>query len=323
MAHGRRWELVSNKLAVASMLAMLAGGMLAGAAGAADEPSKTMEHDGATAPADPNTGALSISAGVDAVSEYWFRGIPQQDQGVILQPYATITASLWSNDEFSLSAFVGVWNSVHSEHPGVTGGWYEADWIFGASVGLPAGFTLTPSFIIYHSPNGAWVETQEMDLTLAYNDSPLWGETGIPGWAGLQPYATLAFETAGGADSLGKAGDLGTYVELGITPAFTLIQSKDYPVTLKFPLKVGLSIDSYYEYTDVSSGSAENPTFGYFDGGIMAYVPLAFIPAEFGSWDLHGGVHFIVLNGDYIDNTIGSGYDELRIVGTVGIGMTY
>ncbi|MHB1156443.1 MAG: hypothetical protein ACYC26_06335 [Phycisphaerales bacterium] len=326
MAHGRRWELVSNKLAVASMTAMLAGGLLTGAAKAEEEGRhSTGGSPTATEPTDPNTGAISLWAGVDFYNEYIWRGIPQQDQGLIMQPAATVTASLWSNDDWAFSAFVNTWNSVHSQntgYSGVTGGWYEGDWAFGASVATPGGFTVTPSFVMYHSPNGSWADTQEMDVNIAYNDAPLWGDTSIPGWAGLKPYALFAFETSGGADILGKGGDLGTYLELGISPSFTLIQSKDYPVTISFPMKVGLSLDKYYEYTD-GSGSTKNPTFGYFDGGVMFSIPLAFIPSQFGAWEAHAGVHFVELNSSYVHNVVGSGYDEFRILGTAGVSMTY
>ena len=303
------------------MAVMFAGGALVGVA-RADNATATAA---AAEPASPNTGAISVSAGVDFISQYIWRGIPQQDQGVILQPTATITASLWSRGDWSLNVFVNSWNSVHSTnagYPGVTGGWYEGDWTFGASVTTPGGFTVTPSFVIYHSPNNSFTETQEIDVNIAYDDSPLWGDTGIPDWSGLQPYVLLAVETAGGADSLGTAGDLGTYLELGIAPGFTLIQSKNYPVTLSFPMKLGLSIDKYNEYVD-ASGATQNPTFGSFDGGIMFSVPLTFIPVQFGEWEAHAGVHFVQLNNSYVHNVVGSGYDALRILGTAGISMSY
>src|SRR5262245_7053171 len=48
----------------------------------------------AAAPAEPapeavNKGKVSLSLGVDFVTEYFFRGISQENQGAIVQPYAT------------------------------------------------------------------------------------------------------------------------------------------------------------------------------------------------------------------------------------------
>ena len=46
----------------------------------------------------PNLGRISIAAGIDWSSAYFFRGILQERHGFILWPYATLTFKLWEND---------------------------------------------------------------------------------------------------------------------------------------------------------------------------------------------------------------------------------
>src|SRR5215218_10532399 len=78
-------------------------------------PAKTPSEQGTpqAEPADPNTGGLTLTGGVDYVTSYFFRGYNQEDTGLIFQPYVTITATLVSNDNFTLNGYVGTWNSFH------------------------------------------------------------------------------------------------------------------------------------------------------------------------------------------------------------------
>ncbi|HEX2483488.1 MAG TPA: hypothetical protein VHQ69_16545, partial [Methylomirabilota bacterium] len=84
----------------------------------------------------PNTGRVSISAGVDWTSAYFFRGIKQETEDLILQPYGELTFKLLDDAGAltSLSLTAGMWNSLHT---GPTGSdsltasdpkvWYELD----------------------------------------------------------------------------------------------------------------------------------------------------------------------------------------------------
>lgn len=75
------------------------------------------------APAGPNTGRISLSAGIDVPTDYYFRGIVQETEGYILQPYGDVTVKLveragpMSNLGFTL----GLWNSLHGGPTGVEG----------------------------------------------------------------------------------------------------------------------------------------------------------------------------------------------------------
>lgn len=283
----------------------------------------------------PNTGAISLSASLDWTNEYWFRGIPQEDQGFIIQPGFDVGVALFANDDISIDAFIGSWNSLHFEAPSGTGqpgsstdAWYEADWYGGFSIGLPMNLTVDLSYVTLYGPNAGGNFADEVNIGISYDDVELWGDTGIPGWTGLQPYVLFAIETDAGSDN-GTAlattggGEAGTYVELGIAPGFTLIESEDYPIDVTIPVTLGLGIDSYYEYVDASTGNDEDDTFGFVSIGAVASMPLSAIPAEYGSWSVSAGISIIVLNEDYIDSAIGTGYEPVRVVGTVGVGMEY
>jgi hypothetical protein len=53
---------------------------------------------------------------------------------------------------------------------------------------------------------------------------------------------------------------------------------------LAFPLQVGISAGDYYEV-----GLDSDETFGFFKGGAVLSVPLAFIPSDYGAWSVSGG----------------------------------
>ena len=76
----------------------------------------------ASASAAPNTGKISFSGGVDITTAYFFRGILQERDGFIIQPYGEVGFALYKgeNDEgkgdwSGLSLFGGTWASLHSE----------------------------------------------------------------------------------------------------------------------------------------------------------------------------------------------------------------
>jgi len=295
----------------------------------------------ASAQEGPNTGAISLSASLDWTNEYWFRGIPQEDQGFIIQPGFDVSVALWSNDEFSVDAYIGTWNSLHFEAPTGTGqtgssagAWYEADWYGGFSFGLPMNLWLDVSYVTLFSPEGGGNFADEVDIAFGLDDSEMWGDTGIPGWTGLQPYVLFAIETDAGSDFAAAPvnQETGVYLELGIAPGFTLVESEDYPIDLTIPITLGLGLDEYYQYDDQTTAAIEDEdeTFGFVQIGAVASMPLSAIPAEFGSWSVSAGVHVLITNEDYVENTVNgfgggnaSGYDSVRVLGTVGIAMEY
>ena len=91
-----------------------------------------------------NRGKVSISAGMDFTTAYFFRGILQERNGFIWQPYAGINFKLFEggDDSFvdSLIFSVATWNSVHSNKTLASGSgptnWYESDVIVGGTLGF-------------------------------------------------------------------------------------------------------------------------------------------------------------------------------------------
>jgi hypothetical protein len=90
--------------------------------------------------------------------------------------------------------------------------------------------------------------------------------------------------------------------------------SEDYSLSFAVPLALGLSMYDYYE---TNSG---DHTFGFFSFGLNASVPLAFIPAEFGSWSTGLGINVLVLSDVLEDANEG---DSPFPVGTWNVSMEY
>lgn len=249
--------------------------------------------------------AISVQLNLDFTNAYFYRGIRQQDKGLIVQPAARLTARLVDEDALKLDGFIGTWNSFGRNGGTQTGSliedWYESD--------LYAGFTLTrgalsftTSYTFLTSPSGGFQTVQELGFTLALDDSE-W----LKAWA-LKPYATLVLETgSNGSDSPDL--DNGTYLELGIAPGFSF-DVGETSVTLTFPASVGLSLADYYQ--DAGGG---NDTFGFAQVGAKASIPLG-KPGRFGTWTLNAGVSVLFL-GDHT-KAFNNG-DGTEVIGTIGL----
>jgi hypothetical protein len=79
------------------------------------------------------------------------------------------------------------------------------------------------------------------------------------------------------------------------------------------PVKVGLSLGDYYE------GLIDDEAFGLFSIGGVVTVPFTSAPTRFGSWNIHGGVEFLML-GDRNEAVFG---DSSHVIGSIGIGLSY
>jgi len=271
-----------------------------------------------TAMAGPNTGKISLSGGFDFVTAYVFRGIMQERNGVIWQPYLTVTGNLYSVDDYdlgrdgpisSVSLFGGTWNSLQSKQTLGTDEndpvFYETDWYGGATFGLFNTASAGVSYVAYTSPSDAFRTIQEVDVNLSLDDSD---------WLGafaLYPSAVIAYEFEGAA--LGT--DNGAYLQLGIRPTWEAIKSESYPVTLGFPILTGLSLGNYYE-TDGSN----DEIWGFTSFGVQASVPLAFMGENYGSWSASMGATLYTFNHNLQEI---NGDDDPWVVGQAGIAVTY
>jgi hypothetical protein len=254
---------------------------------------------------DPNPGAVTVTGGVDVLNAYFFRGIPQDDTGVILWPYGDLGFSLFSGEGGvkSVGVNVGLWNSLHTGSAGSDGPtgklWYESDFYATLGVGLGGGTTVGVTYTAYTSPNGLFGTVKEISFKVAVDDS------GALGAAAVKPYLVLARELDGQAD--GGLNE-GTYLELGIGPGYAGSRA-----SLTVPIKVGLSLGDYYE------GLTGDERFGYLSVGGLVTLPLSSMPTRVGSWNIHGGVEFLML-GDRNEAVFG---DSSHVIGSVGIGFSY
>jgi hypothetical protein len=264
----------------------------------------------------PNTGRINLTLGADWTSAYFFRGIRQETDGFILQPYGEIAFKLvesagpMANLVFSL----GSWNSLHTG--GNTGPgceacsdpkmWYESDFIVKLGATFFEDLTVGLVYTAYMSPNDLFGTVQELGLSVAYNDSKLLGAFA------LNPSLLFAGEIKGQADAGSKQG---IYLQLGVSPGYTFFSEATYPLSLSFPVILGLSVRDYYEF-----GGSDNPVFGYVQWGPALSVPLAFIPTALGKWQIKAGVSFLNL-GETLKK-VNNG-DAFQVLGTVGIALTY
>lgn len=253
----------------------------------------------------PNTGAISFSGGIDFLNAYFFRGIPQDDTGVVMWPYGELGFNLYEGEGglAGASLAVGTWNSLHTGSAGSDGPsgelWYESD--FYTSLGLDfaggAGFGVT--YTAYTSPNSTFGTVKELSFSFSYDDSAALGA------AALSPYVTIAQELDGQADG---GSNEGTYLELGVSPGYQAAQ-----VSLSVPIKLGFSLSDYYE------GADGDEKFGFFSIGGVVSVPLTKAPTRFGSWEIHGGIEFLSL-GNFNEAIYG---DSSAVIGSFGIGLSY
>ncbi len=261
-----------------------------------------------------NEGKISLSAGVDFSHAYYFRGIIQTNKSFVAQPYGDVTFNLYEGENGlnSVGATLGFWNSFHSRNlPTVTvsdpTAWYEVDLYGGLTFGLFDNWEAGVIYTAYISPSDSFTSTQEIAFSLSFDDSELLGAFA------LSPQILVAVEIqGGGADTVRP---LGTYFELGVEPGLTLIESENYPVSLSFPLTLGLSLGDYYQ-----DSTGDDDTFGYFDLGVNLSMPLSFIPADYGSWEVFVKGDFLFL-GDNLEAA--NDGDSFEAIGTIGIALSY
>lgn len=251
---------------------------------------------------DPNPGAITFTGGFDAPSVYVFRGIVQEsDPKLTLWPYGDVGMTLASGDGAvkSVGVNVGVWNSLQTGSSGSDGfnerAHYEEDFYATLGFGLARSIGVAATFTAYTSPNLMFNTVKEVSFKVSQAGR-------------VNPYGLVGFELGKfGADGGGKKG---TYLELGVGPTFALGPT----ITLAVPVKIGMSLNDYYELSD------QDHSFGFFDIGGIVTVPLSGIPARFGAWNVHGGVD--VLTFGETTKAFNSG-DRNKVVGLLGIGVAY
>jgi len=292
-------------------------------------PGQVQPGTGAESPKPENGLDVHGLVGSDFTTHYISRGLDLEDQGFIAQPYMELDFTLFQNKDAAVSkgiGFVGIWNSLHSQHtdaglatadpdtgarpPVTTDIWYEFDWYVGFAFDI-SDFNLNLSYWEFTSPNQGFGRSKNLQAKLSYNDTKLWNHGKDTGFA-LKPYGIVFVETDGKA---GSGTDEGVYLEFGIEPTvYTLGAEGTYPVALSVPAKIGIGFSDFYE---------DDETFGFASVGLKASVPLAFMGSRYGAWSANAGVYYYYY-GEGVDDfnkATGDGNDD--IVASGGISFTF
>jgi len=271
--------------------------------------------------------AFTVSASATAATAYYFRGIRQEDDGVLVQPAFEIDAKAWrgAGPARDVTLAIGSWNSVHSGPTGTGGSagespkaWYESDFHVGGSIRFDHGFTVGAAWCAYTSPNDVFTTITEIGFDFAWDDRGFWG-----GGFALAPTLRLAHELEHQADQNADPPGThpGTWLGVGIAPSFTLCDLGDggaaprVPLTLELPVLLGLSLGDYYE--DVAG---HDQTFGFTDLGANFSVPLPFVAERFGKWRFSAGVHLLLL-GSHLEAS--NGGRSTQWIGSAAVSLDF
>jgi len=219
---------------------------------------------------------ISGSVATDVTNEYIFAGLVQDKDTVIIQPYLNLSFRLYEGAGTinAVSFELPLWWSIHDiNKPRPLNGnsslrnWFEFDISPGVSFTIAKNLTFTISDYIYTSPGDYFDTSHNLSLALEFDD------LGLLGGFSLNPHFYFLQEL-NSHSGLALQGDAKSqYYEIGIEPNHTFGDRLTYPVTVSFPTAVGFGTNGYY-----------GQGFGYFNTGARLSVPLAFIPAAYGSW---------------------------------------
>jgi hypothetical protein len=260
----------------------------------AQEPSSSSEH-------------VAITGGIDLANQYMFRGVRQNSSGIVVWPFADLTARVLSREGplKRLEVDVGFWNSLHSGDTGSGGPigkpWYEFRFFGTVALQFSRGVSVASMYTAYVSPSDMFSTVKELGIKLALDDRKARK-------AAIRPYALLAFEidTLPGAGQLDGGTKAGKYLELGATPVYIRKRA-----TLEFPAKVGLSLGNYYEL------ASQDNSFGFVSVGSIVTVPLG-RAWRVGRWNVHGGVEFQSLGET---TKVFNGGDRSTVIWSFGLGL--
>ncbi len=245
----------------------------------------------------------TITSGIDAASSYMFRGLYQEDRGVVAPAFLDMRIPLFAGrgGVSAVRANVGMWNSFHSGPTGAQGrssAWYEADYY--ASLTATAGrWSPGAIFTLVTSPNEAFNTVYELGAAVEFDDS----DQRFP----LAPRAFVVMEVAGQMD----AGSVpGRYAEMSIKPTRPLGRSGPMTFAMAIPVKAGASLRGYYE-----SGVAGSPFFA--SAGV---VPSVAVAGPRVSFEVHAGLELMHLGA--APRAFNHGQRTKPIV-TIGASVTY
>ncbi len=246
---------------------------------------------------------VTVTSGVDAASSYMFRGIYQEDRGLVAPAFIDFRIPLFAGTGTvsAVRANAGMWNSFHSGPTGAQGrpnAWYEADYY--ASVTATAG-RWSPGMVVtaVTSPNEAFSTVYELGASLEYDDSG----SRVP----LAPRAFVVVELAGQMDGGAVPG---RYAETSIRPVRKLGRVGAMAFAVAVPVKAGGSLRGYYE-----SGRAGSPFFA--SAGV---IPSLTVSGPRAALEFHAGLELLRLGAAPSGFNRG---DRMKPIVTLGASLTY
>jgi hypothetical protein len=259
---------------------------------------------------DPNPGALTIAGSIDFLNQYMFRGIRQNSTGFATWPAVDLGIAAFSGDGAlkSVNVNFGTWNSLHSGdtgHDGPSGKmWYESDFYATLGLGFGKGVGFSTTYTAYTSPNSGFTTVKEVSFKVSADDSSYLGK------AAVKPYVIIGqeFGTDIGTGQADGGNNAGTYMEIGFAPGYAARKA-----SIAFPIKVGLSLNDYYELDGVDH------KFGFFSVAGIVTVPLGGT-TSFGAWNVHGGVEYQALG---TTTEFFNGGESNQVIGSFGVGFSY
>lgn len=234
--------------------------------------------------------------GVDFTTNYISRGVPQENQGVIAQPYSDLYFRIYegSGALSKVTANLSTWSSIHTHRSPFAGPttreWYEFDYMAGLTFQFGK-LSVTPSFLALLSPNGSFGDNYNFNLALSYDDSEALGAYA------LHPHVTFLHEIQGKA---GTGTSRGQYYEIGIAPSYAT-----GALTLSLPITAGFGSSGFYG-SPIGGG---DDNFGFLSVAIAGEYALGFVPECLGAWALKANVTYyhLGLNDNSRANTAESG----------------
>ncbi len=277
-----------------------------------------------------NQWSVSLAAGIGTTNTYIYRGIMQENQEKIIQPWMTGTITVFEADDSGILRQVDIDMGFEtSHHYGPSGRvlgekFYEIDWFGGATFHLFERWTVAIHYNNRENISNAFQDIHQANFLITYDDRDAQYSFC------LSPYALISIEgegesDAGGIRIPGLSTSKGVYLELGVRPVFDVKQiGPNQMITLAVPAAIGLGISDYYE-----DATGDDDVFGFFDIGVELDIPMAvLVAADAGrqfNFSLVPTLHVVVLGdtAEALSKTRGGGGDSVEVIGSVGMEVTY
>ena len=277
---------------------------------------------------------IDLQAGVTSYSAVYYNGIHQENQDLIFQVYADGSLTIWQDEAGKFFNRISLETGLLTSHfDGPTGGGRlnSNSKLVEMNVYGGIGATILDRWEVQLYPRqrirtdgvtpALTQDVHSVELRIAFDDS-----TPAYQWS-LQPHVMVLLEYEGTSDRVRAPGTrTSTYLELGMAPEMELFRlGPRTPVLLQLPMRIGLSLDDYYQ--DPRNG--DDDVFGFFEFGADLSIPVLAVTTDDGSrafnFRIITGIH-VLIAGDSLQqiNIAGGGTgNDVEVFGFLGAAMDY